>query len=76
MRKFLTAVTLGLAVAAVPVAGAQAATTESVQWRGHFTVGGDCVRQGNLILQTSPKAQTFECRPFDLGGFDLYVTYD
>ncbi|GAA2843051.1 hypothetical protein [Kribbella solani] len=84
MRKILAGAVLGLAVAALPLTGAQAATqtsqsthlAQSTQWRGHFTTGVDCRAAGNNILMTSPKAQTYECRPFNLGGFDLYVTYD
>ncbi|HZX07072.1 hypothetical protein [Kribbella sp.] len=75
MRKTLTAALLGLTAAvAGPMAGAQA-TTDSTQWRGHYTLYTDCVQAGNNILMTSPKAQTYECREFPLGGFDLYVTY-
>ncbi|GAA1588529.1 hypothetical protein GCM10009804_50800 [Kribbella hippodromi] len=83
MRKILAGAVLGLAVAALPLS-AQAATqanqspqlTQSTQWRGHFTTGVECRQAGQNILMTSPKAQTYTCRPFDLGGFDLYVTYD
>lgn len=75
MRKTLTVALLGIAAAMFgPVAGAHA-TTDSTLWRGHYTLYSECVQAGNNILLTSPRAQTYECRPYDLGGYDLYVTY-
>jgi hypothetical protein len=75
MRKFLATLALGAAATAVVPAATAFASEQSELWRGHFTVGGDCYREGNRILMTSPRAQTFRCKEHPLGGFDLYVTY-
>ncbi|GAA1686112.1 hypothetical protein ACFTSF_17770 [Kribbella sp. NPDC056951] len=76
MRKLIAALCLGAAAVAVaPAAPALAQVQGAPQHRGHFVLESECIREGNRILQTSPRAETYECRPFALGGFDLYVTY-
>ena len=75
MKKLLAVAALGVAGAGIVPAATAQATTDSTLWRGHYTLYSECQQAGQNILMTSPKAQTFECRAFDLGGFDLYVTY-
>ncbi|MEV5964199.1 hypothetical protein AB0L70_20685 [Kribbella sp. NPDC051952] len=74
MRRILAVGTLGLAAAVVPVTVAQA-TTDSAVYRGSYTVGADCHGAGQGIVNSSPKAWGYECRPNPLGGFDLYIIY-
>ncbi|GAA1128548.1 hypothetical protein GCM10009630_27970 [Kribbella jejuensis] len=74
MRKILAVGALGVAAAIVPVTGAQATTTSAV-YRGSYTVGADCAGAGQGIVNSSPKAWGYECRPNPLGGYDLYILY-
>lgn len=76
MRKLIATLTLGVAaVAAAPAVPALAQVQGAPQYRGHYVLESECIRDGNRILLTSPRAETYECRPFALGGFDLYVTF-
>ncbi|GAA0899796.1 hypothetical protein [Virgisporangium aurantiacum] len=74
MRKIVAAGVLGLAVAMVPLSGAQA-TTERTVWRAHYTTAVECAQMGKAIVNSSPKVWGYQCVAHNLGGFDLYLIY-
>jgi hypothetical protein len=74
MKKLLAIAAMGLTSVGISAAVAAPALASTVNY-GNYIEYSKCVAEGNRILWNSPKAQTFECRVNQLGGFTLFVTY-
>lgn len=75
MRKLLAVAALAASTVGISAAVATPAMADGRVWKGHYTLYSDCVKEGDRILWTSPRAQTYECTAHQLGGFNLFVTY-